>query len=150
MPLQPHRLGHAPRNLDLTGAGAPVGEGHRPVQGAVKRQPGREQARVQAAGQGQDESGRPRSAVQILQDPTESGIERLGQQRGELLGIRDHVGLLGEPRQGVVDGARLPGGPVDVHDGALLGLVDARQQRVGAGDETGVEELPARPRIKAG
>ena len=150
VPLQPHRLGHAPRNLDLAGAGAPVGEGHRPVQGAVKRQPGREQARVQAAGQGQDESGRPRSAVQILQDPTESGIERLGQQRGELLGIRDHVGLLGEPRQGVVDGARLPGGPVDAHDGALLGLVDARQQRVGAGDETGVEELPARPRIKAG
>ena len=43
VPLQPHRLGHAPGDLDLTGAGAPVGEGHRPVQGAVKRQPGREQ-----------------------------------------------------------------------------------------------------------
>ena len=55
VPLQAHRLGHLPRDLDLPGSGAPIGEGHRPVQGAVKRQPRHQQPRVQSSRQGQHE-----------------------------------------------------------------------------------------------
>ena len=49
----------------------------------------------------------------------------------------------------MVDRARSPRSTIDAHDGTLLGLVDAGQQRVTAGDETGVEELPAGPGVKA-
>ena len=150
VPLQAHRLGHLARDLDLPGSGTPIGEGHRPVQGAVKRQPRHQQPRVQPARQGQYESRRARPVRQVLQDPAHAGVERREQQVGELLGVGDHVGLLAEPRQGVVDRADPAGGAVDAHDRALLGLVDADQQRVGAGDETGVQKLPAGSRIQPG
>ena len=48
------------------------------------------------------------------------------------------------------DRAGPAGVAVDVRDRALLGLVDPGQQRVGAGDETGVQELPAGSRIQPG
>ena len=49
----------------------------------------------------------------------------------------------------MVNGAYPPRGAINAHDGALLGLVDAGQQGVAAGDEPGVEELPAGPGVKA-